>query len=425
MRLSSLKERVIKHFDFILLAIIVFAMPFKLNYGNLVLIIGTIYSLYILVIKKEKIKLLSFFTFFPFLFFLITLFSALSSKNISQGFIVVNRDLLLILIPITLLVLTRKSFNLKRLLTVYVISNVFATTILLIANIVKCVKGLDISQLFFHNFTRLYNQHPVYYSLYLAMSSFALNDLYFKKYLYFKNSLFVYLFFTFIILGGVFFCASKIIIVLFCILYLIQIFTNVKKQKYKIIILFFSITAILLIFKVNYIRKRFSEGLKINSTKFKPTNDIRLAKVFSYEERTNISDLDHRVILAKIGIFHFINDKKLITGYGNGDVQGYLDYYYMSYGLAPKWFEGHNLHNQYLQILISYGIFVFSLFIIYLLISSYKLIRSKNLLSIYFVIMILIAFCFESYLMRNKGIMFFYFFNTIFLIDLQKKCSRL
>lgn len=422
MKVIQLKK-IIYNFDVLLLSLIVFAIPFKLNYFNFFLIVGFIYSLYILIIKKEKVKLLSFCVIFPFSFFLITFFSALSSKNIPYGMLAVDRDLLLLLIPITLLVLTRKGVNLNRLLLIYLVSSIVATAILLIANVVKYMNGLEISQLFFHNFTKIYNHHPVYYSLYLSMSSFALNDLFFKRTIFFKYCSLVYLIFTLVLLIGIFFCASKIIIVVFSCLYLTQLFLNINKKKHIIIVVFFSIIALISIFKVDYVRKRFNEGLKINIIEFEPTNDIRLAKTFSYSERKNISDLDHRLIVAKIGFFHFIKDEKILTGYGAGDVQDYLDYYYMSYGLAPNWFEGHNLHNQYLQILITYGVLVFCLFCVYLIILSYRLIKSKNLLSVYFVIMFLIAFFFESYLTRNKGIVFFYFFNTIFLIDLQKSLN--
>lgn len=420
MKLLQLKKILKYNPDFFILSLIVFAIPFKLNYFNFFLIVGTIYSLHILIIKKVKIELRYFYTLFPIIFFFITVLSAISSKNISHGMLAVNRDLLLLLIPFTLVVLTRRGINLNRLLFVYVISNVVATTVLLIINLIKYIDGLEVDQFFFHEFTRLYDHHPVYYSLYLAMSSFALNNLFFKKKINFKYSLFVYLFLTLIHLGGIFFCASKIIMVLFSILYSAQIFINIEKKKSKTIVVFCSIIFLTLMFKVNYISERFTEGLKINTIQFQPTRDIRLAKKFSYEERKNISDLDHRLIIAKIGLFHFIKDKKMIKGYGIGDVQSYLDYYYMSYGLAPNWFEGHNLHNQYLEILITYGILVFSLFIVYLFISSYKLVKSQNILSIYFIIIILIGFFFESYLMRNKGIVFFYFFNTIFLIDLQQ-----
>lgn len=424
MKPLQLKKKLTDHCDFILLSLIVTAMPFKLNYVNFFLITAFIFSLHKLVLQKKKAKLLVFYATFPFLFFLITLFSALTSKNVALGMTFIDKNLLLLLIPTVLIVLTRNGINLNKLLFIFVISNVVATTILIVINIVKYGNGLGIDQLFFHEFTQLYNHHPVYYSLNLAMSAFIFNDLYFKRIIYFKHRSIVFFSFTAVLLTGIFFCSSKIIMTLFVVLYMVQLLLAIKKKKNKLITIFSLIVTLILISNVNYVQKRFNQGISINFSEFQPVSDIRLAKKFSYPERKNISDLDHRLILAKIGVFHLIDDGKLLTGYGIGDVQNYLDYYYMSYGLAPNWFEGHNTHNQYLQILITYGLVVFCLFMLYLTLSSYKLIKSKKIVFIYFVLMVLTAFCFESYLMRNKGIVFLYFFLTIFLIDLQKKHTQ-
>ena len=421
MELLQIKKRLIKHSDLILLSLIVAAMPFKLNYTNLFLIAAFLYSLYKLIIKKEKVKLMTFFMLFPLLFFLITLVSALVSEDVPTGLKAVDRNLLLLLIPITLAVLTREEVPLKKLFLVFISSNVVATAFLLIVNVLKYAKGLDTSQLFFHEFTQPYRHHPVYYSLNLAMSCFMLNDLSFKGLINFKYGRSIFYIFTSILIAGIFFCSSKIIITLFSILYVVQLLLKIKKSKHKILIVFLSTVALVSISNIDYVKNRFKEGLKIEFSEFQPVDDIRLAKRFTYSERKSISDLDHRMLLAKIGFFHLINDEKLLTGYGVGDVQNYLDYYYMTYGLAPNWFEGHNLHNQYLEILISHGLPVFLFFMIYLVTSSYQLIRSKNIIYIYFVLIMVTAFCFESYLMRNKGIVFLYFFITIFLIDLQKK----
>ncbi len=403
--------------DFILLCLILFSFPFRLNISNLYLISAFIYSCYLLIIKKERVNIYRFYILFPIAFFLITLTSALFSKNISVGFSSVNKDLLLILIPITLLVLTKKRINLNKLLQVFLISNIIATFILLSFNLYNFLKGVNTNQLFFHDFTRLYDQHPVYYSLNLALSCFFLNELYLKKK---KVSLVVFIASSIILFLGIFFCASKIIISVFIILYTIQLLLLVKKMKFKLMFLF--LFAFSIIFSANntYIKDRFVSGFKYGFADFQPVEDVREAKTFTYDEKENISDLELRVLFAKIGLFHFWNDDKLLFGYGVGDVQTHLDYHYMFYGLAPNWYQGYNLHNQYLQVLLTFGLFVFLLFIIYLYISLQKSIKSKSIIHIYFIIIILGAFIFENYLVRNKGILFFYFFNTLFLINSSK-----
>mgnify|MGYP003642268266 FL=1 len=159
-------------------------------------------------------------------------------------------------------------------------------------------------------------------------------------------------------------------------------------------ILLLGITSVIF---VPHIEERFSSGLVYNSKDFTPTVDLLKAKKFTYEEKSNISDLELRLIFFKIGLFHTIQDGKVLFGYGLGDVQHYLDYYYMSYNLAPNWYEGFNLHNQYLQFLVTYGVFAFLLFVFYLLYSLDISIRTNNIIHLFFMIMILFVFIFEVF----------------------------
>lgn len=421
----NIKKRVIKtDVDFVLLALLILTIPFKLNYSNIFLIIAFIFSLYKLLLKKSIKDLLNFHTLAPLIFFIIVFISAVTSKNVSTGFVEVNKNLLLILIPISLTVLLKKQTYFNKLLLLFSISLTFSTTILLIYNMYKELAGESVNMLFFHEFTRLYDQHPVYYSIYLALSIFIVNDFYFKKVFNRKYNLIVFFIISFILYLGLFFCASKIVIALFVLMNLIQLVILNKRLKFKIIIVSCFVFVSVISLKNEFIKNRFANGLVVRSLNFVPTNDISKAKMFSYEEKKQISDLELRIVFFKIGFFHLIDDSKLFTGYGVGDVQDYLDYYYMTYGLAPNWYERYNLHNQYLQIMVTYGLFVFILFIIYLIVSLYNSIKSKSILYIYFMILILVAFLFESYLVRNKGILFFYTFNTFFLIKLFKDNNK-
>jgi len=106
-----------------------------------------------------------------------------------------------------------------------------------------------------------------------------------------------------------------------------------------------------------------------------------------------------------------------LFGYGVGDVQDYLDYHFMFYNLAPSWYEGYNVHNQYVQFVINGGIVLLILFLIYLSGIIKIAFRHKNLLMLLFLLFILNIFLFESVLQRVKGIIFFVFFCNIFLTE--------
>ena len=116
-------------------------------------------------------------------------------------------------------------------------------------------------------------------------------------------------------------------------------------------------------------------------------------------------------------LYHTIKDNKSIFGYGQGDTQNYIDYYLYSYNLGPNWYDGFNVHNQYLHLFITYGVFVLFLFLIYLFYSFKSAIKHSNYLFVVFLIISSFVFIFEVTLVRNKGLVFFYFFNTLFLAN--------
>jgi O-antigen ligase len=109
-------------------------------------------------------------------------------------------------------------------------------------------------------------------------------------------------------------------------------------------------------------------------------------------------------------------DNRLLLGYGIADSQAILDYYYMFYGLAPGWYQGYNLHNQYLQYLFTFGILGLLLLMFYLAYSFRWAFLTKNKLQLYFLIMVSWVFVFECLLSRNKGLVIVFIMNGIFML---------
>ena len=220
-----------------------------------------------------------------------------------------------------------------------------------------------------------------------------------------------------ILMLGLVFTASKAVIVIFSCLYLVQILIGKTQLIWRISVLGILIGTLFTMSRVPEISDRFREGLEFDIKQFKPTNNLANATVFSNKEKEGISDLELRYIMLKMGLYHVLDDQAYWFGYGVGDVQHYLDYYYMYYGLAPRWFEGYNLHNQYLQIVVSIGVLALLLFLYYLGYSLVKAIRLGNTLHLLFLLSVIFVFIFECLLSRNKGIVFFFFFNTMFLFN--------
>ncbi|CDF81216.1 O-antigen ligase-like membrane protein [Formosa agariphila KMM 3901] len=417
--LNTIKKQGLNRPEETLMCLMAVTIPYMLNVGNISVVLAGVFSFYLIFTKKIDLKQYYNFGFlFPLFYFLIIIGSALTSDNVNYGLKVVNKNLLLFLIPFVLFSFKNADFKIKRILVVFALSTTLATFILLCYGSFNLISGKGIDSVFFHEFTKLYDQHPVYFALYITLSIFIVTYYSFKLHLssVFKNKLFVFGLIS--ILGiGLILTASKAVLFISIPLYFFLIFSLVQKMKNKLLLSGGLVVFIALLACVPIIKERFLEGIHFNIEAFQPTNNLSEAYVFSKEDKDNISDLELRYIFLKIGLYHTTEDHKLLFGYGVGDVQNYLDYYYMYYGLAPNWYEGYNVHNQYLQILVSLGIISLLFFISYLLFSIWIALKSKNILYIMFLIMITFALFFESYFERNKGIVFFIFMNTLFLID--------
>lgn len=399
----------------LLMALMASLMPFKLNLGNAAIILGVLYALILLV--KKKVPIINFKVFYfivPVILFFISVVSALTSKDIIEGVHQLEKLLLMVLIPFIFCAFKKRDINVFKVLYTFSLGVTLATVILLVINCIKVFKGMPTEELFFFNFTKLYDQHPVYFSTNIALSIFFLIQHFIVKKSKVIPMKWVYLILLIHVLGLVF-CASKAVIFCFLVLLFFYIITNREiSRRLMLVTLSLLFMGTISVFCVPQLKGRFVEGLTYSSNEFTPTKNLLEAKKFTYEEKTNISDLELRFIFLKIGLYHTVEDEKVLFGYGLGDVQNYLDYYYMTYNLAPNWYEGFNLHNQYLQYLVTYGIFVLLLFVFYLLYSLVISIKTKNIMHIFFMLMILFVFTFEVYLVRNKGIVLLFFFNTFF-----------
>ena len=403
----------------LIVAAMIFGIPLTIKLGNIVLIFAFLFALYHLVVNFKFIQfsITNFYLIFPCIFFAIVLGSALLSHDLYSGFVQLEKNLLVLLIPLTLHILCyKRKIDYNFLFKIYALSNFVVTFLLLVIGILRILKGASTEVFFFHEFTAFLDLHPVYVAINISLTLFYISQYYLvhtiitKKKLLVTLALLIYFYFV------LYLCASKGVILFFTFLYVIQLWLIFKKTSFKLIALSIALMFTIGLLCIPKVSTRFMEGLHFNIANFQPTDKIEKAKVFSNIEKDEISDLELRYLMLKIGCYHIYKENKFIWGYGIGDVQNYTDYHYMIYGLAPGWFEGYNLHNQYLQYLVSYGLFGMVFFLVYLTYSFIIALRTKSRIYLLFIVLIMCIFLFESLLARNKGIVIFYFFNTLFLI---------
>lgn len=398
-------------FHLFLLAGLAMAMPVYRSFANAFIIISFLVGVFLVYHRNSGLRtLLRPIIAIPVFFYLYLLINGLCGYNYDFLLKQLNKNLLFILVPFSILILYKDFFYIK-ILRLFTYSLVTITSVLLFHNLIKFISGAESSAFYFQAFTELIGEHAVYFSLYLSLGILICLDQ-IQKQAYIHINKWMILIFSL----GLWFSASKAIILAtlpMVIFYLIgQSGISFKKAAIGLSVLFvFGIS----ITMNPFLKQRFVEGFNYDIN-FKPTNKLEDARVFTSAEIDEISDLELRVILGKISTYHLVKDQNLIFGYGLSDYQDYLDYYYMYYGLAPFHYEGYSPHNQFITTLVSSGLVGLFIFLAYIGYSFYKAFIKRHYLYISFLILFCFAMCFETYLLRAKGIIFFFFFNSFFLM---------
>ncbi|WP_165605845.1 O-antigen ligase family protein [Flavivirga aquatica] len=207
--------------------------------------------------------------------------------------------------------------------------------------------------------------------------------------------------------------SSKSILIFTSITLLILIIYNLKYYKLKIYSFFFVLLVVLtLVLKVGFIKNRFSEVLNINSL-----SELKEERMTDFKK---VNGLTLRLMFVKFSIQDFIESpKNILFGVGVGDRKEFLNSVYENHNMARKIKEkslgyyNYNTHNQYVEIFLGLGT-VGLLYFIWMFFYCVK--RTKEeFIAKYIYGLLIWSFFFEAVLNRNKGIVFFVFWTTVFL----------
>jgi hypothetical protein len=110
-----------------------------------------------------------------------------------------------------------------------------------------------------------------------------------------------------------------------------------------------------------------------------------------------------------------------LIGFGPADGQEALEDTYKRRGMTNELQEALNPHNEFLSTFIDIGFFGCLMLITMLVMGLIEAIKANNKITLGFVIMIAFFLCFESVLVRQKGIVFFSFFYSLLFCHLADK----
>jgi len=291
-----------------------------------------------------------------------------------------------------------------------VIFNLFSKSLViyafyaLILGFLKTLENKDIGYLFYHNLSNnLSNMNAIYLSI---LISFGISYFLSKKEKS-KLEVFCVIFLSlFLIL-----LSSKIVIT---ITLLLSLKLYLKKYKFKKIsfknksIIIF-VLVLFSIASLNFVNRIKTE---LNTTKI---GEVLHKKDFGHVYIWTGAGL--RAFQIKVFIEILTEQYNLFLGEGLNNSQNSLIEKYKEYNLYPG-FYNYNYHNQYIQVFAELGIIGLLILVLILVLILKKAIKQKDFLLLSFIVLILLVCITESFLWRQRGMVFFI---TITLLFSQRK----
>lgn len=391
--------------SFYLLACFLIMLPYNHFYSEWLLIIFCIHTL--IHLKKSKLAVLKNKNIWIIssLFFLTAIAIVFSSYK-ADGIKDMNHQLGIFLFPLSLS-LTNLDINKYKisLLEIFSFTCTFAIIYLFFIAFrtihyfqlpwFSIVKSAFINQ----NFSAPIGLHATYLSMYAALSASTFLYLFFNK----KNSKnYYYIFFALILMAGLVQLSARSAIIAEAIIIIFGasffLFRGTQRWIFFIIFMAIFLSFSLLITQSNTLKKRYITDLE---------NDL--------SDYTNPGDrAESRMLRWKLA-WQLVEQSPL-AGYGSGAELNILENKYFANKFYKSYLVQLNAHNEYLSFLLQAGIAGLALFLYILYYGFTAAIKRKDFIFLSFIIIICIVSFSENILDRNKGVFFYAFFFSLFLI---------
>lgn len=389
------------------IALFLVALPFDRFYSQLILVSLLIHAL--IHINKQKLRLiLSPKNLVLSAVLLLGVAGMAWSDEKTQALKEIQRQSAIILFPI---VFTATGLDLalykKKLLTIFGFTCALAI-LFLFAHAFKIIlyNNLPLKSLispFFinHNFSELIGLHATYLSLYSALSIAAFISFFTSE----KNKLtrFSYATAIAILLAGLLQLGSKsVLIAIFIVLFItFMFFTSSKALRIRFIIVTLVIVtvAFFTITRFDIFKERYITGFKDDLTRTARNGEVADSRIMRW------------------GCALTLIKQAPVAGHGTGSERKLLKEKYFEKKLYNSYLHELNAHNQYLSFLIKTGFVGLIVFIGTLCIGFMVAWQNRDFIFLSFMILISLVSLSENILDVNKGIFFYAFFFTYFMLS--------
>lgn len=392
--MKIVKPSISKIIEF-LICISFFSLTFRHEISSVCLYLAGFFSIIELIKRKTNyFNKNNFVLIFFISYFLIEIIGMFYSKNLYFGIKDIESKLLFLIGSLIIIANQFSQNQILKFLKFYVIGINLSLIYLMGMCFINYRETLIIPK--YIDFSIL--MHPTYFSFCLLIAGIIILEFHNKI---INNSFFKIVLLIFISIGIILTDSKAGLICYFITL----IFFSVKyilKLKLKVKIIVFCLSIFASLFLVNQLSKsRFTELF----SQLQTTN-----KFNNYTGSYNSTEI--RIIIWRSA--KNVIKENLIMGTGTGDIKDELIKQFKKTNFINGIEKEYNFHNQFLQIIGTFGIILgFPLILIYLKM-FYNLIKEKKMFFSFLTLMFIINFLFESFLETKAGIETFVIFNTIY-----------
>jgi O-antigen ligase len=421
---QDLKQENKQHFSFIPFLLLLCTIPMSYGVNNVLL---GVFLLSVL-LKIKEIKFNFQYALLPlialFVLMVISYFWSIDSKATLKA---IPKEIGLLLIPICFIIMKPFSKEQRqKIIKYYSYAMVLYVVFYLIKAIVRFLMSGDTNVLFYHELVTK-EVNAIHVSVYVSIAFFYFFTKEVKSKLETSIALLLFLF--------VFLLSSKNIIIVFIILVLIEFFffskSGHKMRLRNLIVLGLIVSSFLFVGKI---KDRFKAEFQSNTEKSishtvldldKSLDGINVLSIKEAWTNEKFSQNDFfpgtafRVYQARMFFELFQEENVFWKGYGLNASYKKLEEKAIKYDVfrgneSQEGYQNKNFHNQYIQNFAELGFIGFLILVFLLAINLKNATKNKDFVQITFAILMISLFLTESFLWRQRGVMFFSLLYCLF-----------
>lgn len=412
------------HFSFIPFLLLLCTIPMPYGVNNVLL--GAF--LLSVLLKIKEIKFNFQYTLFPLIaLFLLMVVSYLWSIDTRATLKAIPKEIGLLLVPLCFMMMKPFSKEQRQKIVKYYSYVMLLYVIFyLIKAIVRFMLSGDTNVFFYHELVTK-EVNAIHVSVYVSVAFFY----FFTKETKSKMDVFSAL----VLCLFVFLLSSKNIIIVFILLVLIEFFffskSGHKMRMRNLIVLGLIVSSFLFVGKI---KNRFKAEFQSNTEKsishtvldldksLEGVNVLSVKEAWTNEKFTPndfFPGTAFRVYQARMFFELFQEENVFWTGFGLNASYKKLEEKAIKYNVfrgneTQEGYQTKNFHNQYIQNFAELGFFGFLILIVLLALNLKNAVKKKDFVQIAFAILMISLFLTESFLWRQRGVMFFTLLYCLF-----------